>query len=145
MIIGRINSYVYWCINFINMGCKCNKRKVIEKLAKYSDNPKDKTLKLSFFKKILQFIGSIIMKIIMAILFIVILIPLSLYVLFCLIIGKQPVIHLKKIARFINKEAAERIGKENISVKPKRHITIPKEKQNRNNSWWTDKGNNVKK
>lgn len=126
------------------MGCKCNKRKVIEKLAKYSDDPTDKTLKLSFLKKILQWVGSIIMKIIMVILFIVILIPMSLYVLFCLIIGKQPVIHLKKIARFINKEAAERIGKENNAIKPKKHVTIPKEKQNRNNSWWTNRNNSKK-
>lgn len=84
------------------MGCNCNK-KTIKKLEKYSDNDETFDDKKNIFTKVVEFILQILFGILMAVIFIIMAIPMILYVTFCLIFNLTPSVRLIDIRKKKNK------------------------------------------
>lgn len=82
------------------MGCNCrNKKDVFARLADEMDDNKKK----SIFVKILEKILTLLFGIFMGVLFIIMAVPLVIYVLICIIFGKQPTLKIKNLEKYISK------------------------------------------
>lgn len=93
------------------MGCNC-KKKTYDKLKKYADNreeieKEEYKLNNGFINNIARIIGQFIFGISVSVILIVILIPMVLYLIFCLLTGKEPVVVIKNPQKFFKKNAGE--------------------------------------
>jgi hypothetical protein len=76
------------------MGCNC--KKTVDKInEKYGDGGKDIN-KINPFLKILHFIMQILFGILCGAIIIVMIVPMLVYVIFCLMFGKQATFRIKK-------------------------------------------------
>lgn len=81
------------------MGCNCKKKREI--IAKYngsSDNVSKKNIIVRILEKILTFCFGIFV----GLLFIIMAVPIVIYVLICIIFGKQPTLRIKNLNRYIS-------------------------------------------
>lgn len=91
------------------MGCNC-KKQTYDKLKKYADNreeieKEEEELNQNIINKIALFITQIVFGIIAAAIFIVVAIPLILYIVFCILTGRQPIITIKNPKKLFNNHA----------------------------------------
>lgn len=84
------------------MGCNCNK-KTLKELEKYSDNEETFDEKKNILIKAVEFILQILFGILMAVIFIIMAIPMILYVTFCLIFNFTPSVRLIDFRKKPNK------------------------------------------
>lgn len=84
------------------MGCNCkNKVDAINK--KYGDGGDNKQ-KTNPLMKILEFIMQIAFGILCGAIIIVMIVPMLIYIIFCLMFGKQANFRIKDVNKFLNKE-----------------------------------------
>lgn len=79
------------------MGCNCKNK--VKKLEKYSDEGVYVETKLSFFQKILKILLQFVFGIFCGAVIIVMIVPVLLYVIFCLMTGNQATFKLKRLKR----------------------------------------------
>ena len=105
---------------------------------------RDKTVKLNVFSRVLQFVGTVLFKILTIILFVVSLIGITVYVVFCMITGKKPTINLKRLTQ-MKEKSLNKIANDKESGIIKNAVINRKNKVgNRNHSWYTEMKNKVK-
>lgn len=75
------------------MGCNCKKK--YDVLKKYSDEPFENSGEHGIFYKIMLSLAQLCFGILLAPLIIVVTIPFILWIIVCIMIGKEPVIKLK--------------------------------------------------
>lgn len=75
------------------MGCNCKKK--YDALKKYSDEPSENSGEHGIFYKIMLFLAQLCIGILLAPLIIVVTIPFILWIIVCIMMGKEPVIKLK--------------------------------------------------
>ena len=125
------------------MGCNCNKRKLIERMEEVNDSTRDKTVKLNVFSRVLQFVGTVLFKILTIILFVVSLIGITVYVVFCMITGKEPTINLKRLTQ-MKEKSLNKIANDKESGIIKNAVINRKNKVgNRSHSWYAEMKNKV--
>lgn len=91
------------------MGCNC--KKTYDNVKKYADNreqleQEENEINQNIVNKIARFITQILLGIISSCLFIIISIPLTLYIIGCILLGKQPYIRIKDPKKFFKKKDA---------------------------------------
>lgn len=91
------------------MGCNC--KKTYDKVKKYADNreqleQEENEINQNIVNKIARFINQILLGIISSCLFIIISIPLTLYIIGCILLGKQPYIRIKDPKKIFKKKDA---------------------------------------
>ena len=84
------------------MGCNCGKNKINAINEKYGDS--DNTKKTNLFMKILEFITQVCFGILCGVIIIVMIVPMLIYIIFCLMFGKEANFRIKDFSRFLNKE-----------------------------------------
>ena len=93
------------------MGCPCKEK--YAQVAKYSDD-KDAFKNFSFFEKILTFFGRLLMVILIAVLIIIILPLFLIYILVCYLFGKNVILNLNKLIRYMSKHKVKDNKKKEI-------------------------------
>jgi len=84
------------------MGCNCkNKVDAINKMYGDGDNMDKKT---NPFIKILEFIARIIFGILCGAIIIVMAVPMLIYVILCIMFGRQANFRIKDVSKYLNKE-----------------------------------------
>ena len=91
------------------MGCNC--KKTYDKVKKYADNreqleQEENEINQNIVNKVARFITQIFFGIISSCLFIIISIPLTLYIIGCILLGKQPYIRIKVPKKIFKKKDA---------------------------------------
>jgi uncharacterized protein YqhQ len=110
LIIRGIKHYFYKK-EFNNMGCKCKEK--YADVAKYSDE-KEPFKKFNFLETIFMFLGRIVMAILMAALIIIILPLFLIYILVCYLFGKNVILNLNKLIRYMSKHKVKDNKKKEI-------------------------------
>ena len=91
------------------MGCNC--KKTYDKVKKYADNreqleQEENEINQNIVNKVARFITQFFFGIISSCLFIIISIPLTLYIIGCILLGKQPYIRIKDPKKIFKKKDA---------------------------------------
>lgn len=84
------------------MGCNCGKKN-LSNISKYTDDGKDFNEDNGIIVKATQFLIQLMFGILMAIIFIVMAVPMILYVVFCLIFNLTPSLRLRDFRKLFNK------------------------------------------
>lgn len=84
------------------MGCNCGKNKLNAINEKYGDGSINET-KSNPFIKMLEIIAQLGFGILCGAIIIVMIVPILIYVILCIMFGKQATFKLKKINKFLNK------------------------------------------
>lgn len=84
------------------MGCACKNR--VKNIEKFSDDNTQYDEKPNFVMRILQSIVQMIFGIVVGAIIIVATIPLLIYIIGCIMLGKQPVIIINKIKNLFSKK-----------------------------------------
>ncbi len=84
------------------MGCNC-KKKVDAINKKYGDGGND-VEKTNFLFKFLEFISQIALGILCGAIIIVMIVPMLIYVILCMMFGKQATFRIKDFNKYLNKE-----------------------------------------
>ena len=91
------------------MGCHC--KKTYDKVKKFSDNKeqleqKENEINQNIVNKMARFIMQIFAGIIASCLFIIVVIPITIYIIGCILLGKQPIVIIKKPKKIFKKKNA---------------------------------------
>ena len=93
------------------MGCKCKER--YADVAKYSDD-KEPFRNFNFLESILMFLGKLVMAIFIAALIIIILPLFLIYMIVCYLLGKDVIINLNKMMRYMSRHKIKHNKKQEI-------------------------------
>ena len=91
------------------MGCNC--KKTYDKVKKYADNreqleQEENEINQNIVNKVARFIMQIFAGIIASCLFIIVVIPITIYIIGCILLGKQPNIIIKNPKNIFKKKNA---------------------------------------
>lgn len=91
------------------MGCNC--KKTYDRVKKYADNKEqleqeENELNKNIINKIARFFTQIFIGIISSCLFIIVVIPITLYIIGCILIGKEPYVRIKDPRKLFKKKDA---------------------------------------
>lgn len=75
------------------MGCNC--KRTMNTMVKYSEDEQDENVKTNWIKRIPNILFQAFFGLIVGSLVIVLIIPILIYVLICLILGKEPSLRIK--------------------------------------------------
>ena len=84
------------------MACACKKE--LKKFEKYSDDTIEKEEDENPFSKVLRFLGQFCFGIVAGAVILITVIPLLIYIIGCLLIGKQPFVKLINIKKIFTKK-----------------------------------------
>ena len=125
------------------MGCNCNKRRLIERMEEVNGSTGGKTVKLNIFSRVLQFVGTVLFKILTIILFVVSLVGIAVYVIFCMITGKEPIVNLRKLTH-LKEKSFDKLTSERENKIIKNAVINRKNKVgDRNHSWYAEMKNKM--
>ena len=125
------------------MGCNCNKRKLIERMEEVNGSTRDKTVKLNVFSRVLQFVGTVLFKILTIILFVVSLVGIAVYVVFCMITGKEPIVNLRKLTHLKEKSIDKNVNERESRIIKNGVISRKNKVGDRNHSWYAEMKNKM--
>lgn len=83
------------------MGCNCGKKN-LSNISKYTDDGSDFNENKGVLPKVTEFILQIMFGILMAAIFIVMAVPMMIYVVFCLIFNLTPSVRLRDFRKLFN-------------------------------------------
>lgn len=83
------------------MGCNCGKKN-LSNISKYTDDGRDFNENKGLLSKVIEFTLQIMFGILMAAIFIIMAIPMIVYVVFCLIFNLTPSVRLKDFRKLFN-------------------------------------------
>ena len=93
------------------MGCKCKEK--YSDIAKYSDE-KEPYRNFKFLEAIFMFLGRILMAIFVAALIIIILPLFLIYMIICYLLGKDVILNLNKMTRYMSRHKVKHNKKQEI-------------------------------
>lgn len=91
------------------MGCNC--KKTYDRVKKYADNreqieQEENELNKNIINKIARIFTQILLGIISSCLFIIVVIPITLYIIGCILMGKEPYVRIKDPRKLFKKKDA---------------------------------------
>lgn len=125
------------------MSCNCNKRKLIERMEEVNGATDGETVKLNVFSRVLQFVGTILFKILTIILFVLSLVGIAIYVVFCMITGKEPTINLRKLTQMKEKSLNKIVDNKENKIIKNAVINRKNKVGDRNHSWYAEMKNKM--
>lgn len=104
-LLKNVNEIVIFIIliKIIEMGCNCKKKaEMIE--AKYGDGKSGISAKLNPIMKVIQFFAQMAFGIVFGAIIIVMVIPMLIYIILCMMFGREPKINVSAAGRYLSRK-----------------------------------------